>query len=58
MKLETIEALAESYINGNINDVKMKVRTMNKIDFVALLIIIRALNKTHDFLDTATILTN
>ncbi len=57
MKLENIEALAESYINGNISYVKKKVQTMSKVDFVSLLTVIRAMGETHHFLYLATVLT-
>lgn len=37
MKMQTIEELAESFINGNISYVQGKVKRMSKMDFYYLL---------------------
>jgi len=34
MKTERIEAIAESYTNGNISDTKKAVKRMSKADFI------------------------
>ena len=37
MKAETIQEIAESYVNGNITWVKKRVKRMSKLDFYYLL---------------------
>ena len=57
MRTQTIEELAESYVNGNITWVKNKVKKMSKLDFYFLLVAICG-QSNNDMEHVAHILTN